>query len=43
MTAHDIIYFWVARMVMMGLKIMGDVPFNHVYIHGTSSTSRAAR
>lgn len=34
-TARDIIYFWVARMVMMGLKLMGEVPFTDVYIHGT--------
>ncbi len=33
-TAHDIIFFWVARMIMMGLKFMDDVPFQHVYIHG---------
>jgi valyl-tRNA synthetase len=33
-TGHDIIFFWVARMMMMGLKFMGDVPFNEVYIHG---------
>ncbi|NNC63597.1 MAG: valine--tRNA ligase [Gammaproteobacteria bacterium] len=33
-TAFDIIFFWVARMVMMGLKFMGDVPFRVVYIHG---------
>jgi len=33
-TAFDIIFFWVARMVMMGLKFMGDVPFHVVYIHG---------
>ncbi|RJP21779.1 MAG: valine--tRNA ligase [Candidatus Omnitrophota bacterium] len=31
-TAHDIIYFWVARMIMMGLYIMKDVPFSDVYI-----------
>jgi len=31
-TAHDIIYFWVARMMMMGLHVMGDVPFHEVYI-----------
>jgi valyl-tRNA synthetase len=30
----DIIFFWVARMIMMGLKFMGDVPFREVYIHG---------
>jgi valyl-tRNA synthetase len=33
-TGFDIIFFWVARMVMMGLKFMGDVPFKEVYIHG---------
>jgi valyl-tRNA synthetase len=32
-TAHDIIFFWVARMMMFGLEIMGDVPFRDVYIH----------
>lgn len=34
-TDRGIIYFWVARMVMAGLKFMGDVPFRDVYIHGT--------
>ena len=33
-TGFDIIFFWVARMMMMGLKFMGDVPFKHVYITG---------
>jgi valyl-tRNA synthetase len=33
-TGFDIIFFWVARMMMMGLKFMGDVPFREVYIHG---------
>ncbi|HTF33912.1 MAG TPA: valine--tRNA ligase [Myxococcota bacterium] len=32
-TAFDIIFFWVARMIMMGLHFMGDVPFRDVYIH----------
>lgn len=32
-TAFDIIFFWVARMMMMGLKFMDDVPFRDVYIH----------
>lgn len=33
-TGFDIIFFWVARMIMMGLKFMHDVPFEKVYIHG---------
>ncbi|MCP4043458.1 MAG: class I tRNA ligase family protein, partial [Gammaproteobacteria bacterium] len=33
-TGFDIIFFWVARMIMMGLKFMGDVPFREIYIHG---------
>lgn len=33
-TGFDIIFFWVARMIMMGMKFMGDVPFRDVYIHG---------
>lgn len=32
-TGFDIIFFWVARMIMMGLKFMGDIPFKDVYIH----------
>ena len=32
-TSFDIIFFWVARMIMMGLEFMGDVPFREVYIH----------
>ena len=33
-TGYDIIFFWVVRMVMMGLKFRGEVPFKHVFIHG---------
>lgn len=33
-TGFDIIFFWVARMIMMGLKLMNAVPFHKVYIHG---------
>jgi valyl-tRNA synthetase len=32
-TAFDILFFWVARMIMMGLKFMGDVPFRDLYVH----------
>lgn len=32
-TAFDILFFWVARMIMMGLRFMGEVPFKDVYIH----------
>jgi valyl-tRNA synthetase len=32
-TGFDIIFFWVARMMMMGLHFMKDVPFRHVYVH----------
>ena len=33
-TGYDIIFFWVARMVMMGLEFGKDIPFHHVFIHG---------
>ncbi len=32
-TGFDIIFFWVARMMMMGIKFMGEVPFSDIYIH----------
>jgi valyl-tRNA synthetase len=34
-TAQEIIFFWVARMIMAGLKFRNDIPFKDVYIHGT--------
>ena len=34
-TAPEIIFFWVARMIMAGLEFMDDIPFQTVYIHGT--------
>jgi valyl-tRNA synthetase len=33
-TGYDIIFFWVARMIMMGLEFMGEVPFRDIYITG---------
>jgi len=33
-TAYDILFFWVARMIMMGFEHMGDIPFQTVYLHG---------
>ncbi len=34
-TAQEIIFFWVARMIMAGMQFCGDIPFRDVYIHGT--------
>lgn len=33
-TGFDIIFFWVARMIMFGLKFTGEIPFKEIYIHG---------
>ncbi len=33
-TGFDILFFWVARMIMLGIEFMGEVPFKQVYIHG---------
>ena len=33
-TGFDIIFFWVARMIMLGLKFRGEIPFRHVFING---------
>jgi valyl-tRNA synthetase len=33
-TGYDILFFWVARMIMLGLEHMGDIPFETVYLHG---------
>ncbi|MFN8722035.1 MAG: valine--tRNA ligase [Rhodospirillales bacterium] len=42
-TGFDIIFFWVARMMMMGLHVMGDVPFRKVYIHALVRDERGQK
>jgi len=42
-TGFDIIFFWVARMMMMGLQFMGEVPFRDVYIHALVRDERGAK
>jgi len=33
-TGYDILFFWVARMIMMGLEFTGEIPFSEIYLHG---------
>ncbi len=42
-TGFDIIFFWVARMMMMGLHFMGDVPFPTVYVHALVRDQKGAK
>jgi len=42
-TAFDIIFFWVARMIMMGMQFMHDVPFRDVYIHAIIRDSKGQK
>ncbi|MBC7741865.1 MAG: valine--tRNA ligase [Bdellovibrionaceae bacterium] len=42
-TGHDIIFFWVARMIMMGLEFKKDVPFRTVYVHGLVRDSQGRK
>lgn len=42
-TGHDILFFWVARMMMMGLEFRRDVPFRQVYLHGLVRDSQGRK
>jgi valyl-tRNA synthetase len=42
-TAFDIIFFWVARMMMMGIHFMGEEPFGKIYIHGIVRDEHGAK
>ncbi|MGQ4272624.1 valine--tRNA ligase [Terrihabitans sp. B22-R8] len=42
-TGFDIIFFWVARMMMMGLHFMGEVPFRDIYMHALVRDERGAK
>ena len=42
-TGFDIIFFWVARMMMMGMHFMGDVPFHKVYMHALVRDSKGQK
>lgn len=42
-TGYDIIFFWVARMIMMGLEFKQEIPFRHVFIHGLVRDSQGRK
>jgi valyl-tRNA synthetase len=42
-TASEILFFWVARMIMSGLKFMGQIPFDKVIIHGTVRDNKGVK
>ncbi|KAH7666329.1 valyl-tRNA synthetase protein [Dioscorea alata] len=42
-TGHDILFFWVARMVMMGIEFTGTTPFSFVYLHGLIRDSQGRK
>ncbi len=42
-TGFDIIFFWVARMIMMGIELTGEIPFHEVYVHGLVRDARGQK
>ena len=42
-TGYDIIFFWVARMIMLGLEFQHEIPFKHVFIHGLVRDSQGRK
>ncbi|MDB5543462.1 MAG: valS, partial [Hyphomicrobiales bacterium] len=42
-TGFDIIFFWVARMMMMGIHLMGEIPFHDIYIHALVRDEKGAK
>eukprot|EP00252_Welwitschia_mirabilis_P012498 TRINITY_DN2758_c0_g1_i6.p1 TRINITY_DN2758_c0_g1~~TRINITY_DN2758_c0_g1_i6.p1 ORF type:complete len:667 (-),score=138.56 TRINITY_DN2758_c0_g1_i6:304-2304(-) len=42
-TGHDILFFWVARMIMMGIELTGKVPFRYIYLHGLIRDSQGRK
>ena len=42
-TGHDILFFWVARMIMMGIEFTGQPPFSLVYLHGLVRDSQGRK
>ncbi len=42
-TAYDILFFWVARMIMFGLEFTGEIPFSQVYLHGIVRDDRGRK
>jgi len=42
-TGYDIIFFWVARMIMLGIEMTGEVPFKTVYLHGLVRDKRGQK